>query len=225
MTNITRYALLGALILGTAGSSLAAQEGPAFDVGLKVHAGSSFGDLQEDTKTKKMVGIGATFSYRLGQRSALVGELAYLKFPANDYRNPLPAGATTTSADLRKDNLSGFSLRGGYRAPLMETGFNWQAGLTVDSLKSRQEVSGQITVGSVTTGLALTPETRKVNVGAFAGIHRPLSEGLSVELNLFTLGYEKVNADTSPLSTGQPIQITSTGRRGFAIELAVGLSF
>jgi len=71
MTNTIRYALLGALILGTAGSRLIAQEGSAFDIGLKVHTGSSFGDLQEDTKTKKMVGIGTTFSYRLSQRSSL----------------------------------------------------------------------------------------------------------------------------------------------------------
>lgn len=224
MTHITRYALLGALILGPAGPSLAAQEGSAFDVGLKVHAGSSFGNLQDDTGTKKMVGIGATFSYRLGERSTLVGELAYLKFSATDYRNPLPAGATTTSADLRKNNLAGFSLRGGYRAPLMQTGLNWQAGLTVDSLKSRQEVSGQITVGTDTEGLAVTPETSKVNVGAFVGLHRPISEGISVELNLFTVGYEKVDWQTR-LGSGQPAHATSTGRRGFVLELGVGLSF
>lgn len=224
MMNITRYALLGALILGPAGPSLVAQEGSAFDVGLKVRGGMSTGNLADDAGSKKMVGIGATFSYRMSERSSLVGELTYLKFSATDYRNALPAGATATSADLRKNNLAGFSLRGGYRSALMETGFNWQAGLTVDSLKSRQEVSGQITVGTDTEGLAVTPETSKVNVGAFVGLHRPLSEGISLELNLFTIGYEKVDWQTR-LGSGQPAHATSTGRRGFVLELAVGLSF
>jgi hypothetical protein len=213
-------------LCASAAATLAAQT-PAkgLSAGVKVRAGITFGDVHKDLLENKMTGLGLELAYGLGGGSAFFGEVTYLNLPGNDYWNELPASATrATSVDLRKNLLSGISIRGGYRSGFGLEGLAWQAGLAVDRFKSRQEVSGQIVIGTVTEGLAVTPESSKVNIGAFGGLHYSLGESATVEANLVSFGYGKVNWVPTSYSGAAPAAQTTT-RRGFMLEVAFGFKF
>lgn len=220
-----RWWLPLALVAGTAATLHAQAAAGAFSGGVKIRAGICFGDVQKDMQANKVTGMGLEFGYGLSGSSSIFGELAYLNFASTDYWNPLPAGATyATSVDLRKNRLEGFLIRGGYRAAFGPKGLSWQAGVDVDRLKSRQEVSGQIVVGSTTEGLAVTPESTKINIGLFGGLHYDLGDAATIEANLVSIGYGRVN--WVPRSTsGTAAAAETTTRRGFVFEVAVGFKF
>ncbi len=217
-----RWLSLG--LCACAAATLHAQAG-SFSGGVKVRAGVCVGDVQKDMQANKVTGMGLEFGYKLTASTAVFGELAYLNFASTDYWNTLPAAATTaTSVDLRKNRLEGFLVRGGYRSAFGPAGLSWQAGLDIDRFKSRQEVSGQIVVGTTTEGLAVTPESTKVNIGLFAGLHYDLGDSATLECNLVSIGYGKVNWVPRSYSGTTPAAET-TSRRGFVCEVAVGFKF
>jgi hypothetical protein len=192
---------------------------------VKVRGGFSFGDVQKDMQANKVTGLGLEVAYGLSGNSSFFGEMAYFNFASTDYWNPLPASATVaTSVDLRKNRLEGFVIRGGYRSAFGPKGLSWQAGLDLDRLKSRQEVSGQIVIGSTTEGLAVTPESTKINIGLFGGIHYDLGDSATIEANLVSIGYGKVNWIPRSYS-GVAAAAETTTRRGFVFEVAVGFKF
>ena len=100
----------------------------------------------------------------------------------------------------------------------------WQAGLALDRFKSRQEVSGQIVVGTTTEGLAATPESTKINVGGFGGIHWTVGENFTLEANLVSIGYSQVNWVPASYSGTTAAAETKT-RRGLVLEVAFGFKF
>jgi hypothetical protein len=213
-----------AAMSASAVASLSAQ-GRGFTASGKVRAGVTSGDLQQDLRANKMTGMGIEFAYAFGGRSSLFGEVAYVNFASTDYWNPLPAGAVAASSvDLRKNRLGGFTLRGGYRSEFGSTGLSWQAGLALDRLKSRQEVSGQILIGTTTEGLAVTPESTKANVGGFGGIHWAIGENFSLEANLVSVGYSQVNWVPSSYS-GTAAAAETKSHRGVVFEVAFGFKF
>lgn len=137
------------------------------------------------------------------------------------------------SADARKNRLEGFGARFGYAQKAFDT-WSWQVGLSVDRYKSRQEVAGTLRpvyfVGSTMTAvpggyyeaLTATPESSKVNLGAFVGVKTSIGENFSFEVNLLSIGYTQVN--WMPFTyTGQAAASTTTNRRGLGIEFAFGL--
>lgn len=207
-------------------SALGAQTAAGgFSGGVKVRAGFTSGDVQTDMQANKITGMGLEFAYGLTSSSAVFGELVYLNFASTDYWNPLPASATfATSVDLRKNRLEGFVIRGGFRSAFGPKGLSWQAGLDLDRLRSRQEVSGQIVIGSTTEGLAATPENTKINIGLFGGLHYDLGDSATLELNLVSIGYGKVNWVPRSYS-GTTATAETTTRRGFVYEAAVGFKF
>jgi len=213
------------LVLATgAAAPLSAQEKGFVATG-KVRAGVTSGDVQKDMQANKITGMGIELAYGLGGRASLFGELAYLNFASTDYWNTLPATATVaTSVDLRKNRLDGFTLRGGYRSGFGFQGLSWQAGLALDRFKSRQEVSGQIVIGTTTEGLAATPESTKINVGGFGGIHWAVGENFSLEANLVSVGYSRVNWVPSSYS-GTTAAAETKARRGLVLEVAFGFKF
>lgn len=197
----------------------------SFDMGFKVKAGLTSGNLADDMQSNKLMGLGVTAEWGLSDKASLIGELSYTSMPGTDYFYPMPSTVTlATSTDRRKNSLEGFSLRGGYRAPLLDWGWSWQAGLSLDRFKSRQEVSGQLTVGANTEGLANTPEKTSINIGAFAGLRTTLSEDFSFEVNVLSLGYKQVNWVPQSYS-GAPATATDRSRRAFALEVALGFRF
>jgi hypothetical protein len=218
MTRFIRWSLAA---LAAAG----ALQAQSFDMGFKLKAGLTQGSLVDDMQTNKLMGLAITGQWGLSNKAALIGELGYTAMPGSDSLRPLPANVTfATSTDRRKNSLDGFSLRGGYRAEILDYGWSWQAGLSLDRFKSRQEASGQLTTGAGTEGMSATPEKTSINVGAFAGLRTALGEDFSFEVNALSLGYKQVEWVPQSYS-GQPAAATSRSRRGLALEVALGFRF
>jgi hypothetical protein len=211
----------------SASTGLLAQSAPKagdFNFDLKLRMGATAGNLKDDLHAESMLGMGIEGSYALSSRGAVIGELAFYTFGgATGYDNtrlsgPIYiAGPTTTvgghpiylqtssSVDYRKNTLQGFSLRGGYRGVISDL-WSWQAGLSVDALKFRQEASGtlqpKVDPGPVNAGpyegFAVTPTKTKTSVGAFAGVKLQIATHFSHEANLVSVGYG--TADYQPFT-------------------------
>lgn len=230
MAPILRTALATAIAFVLAGTGLSAQEAPSFGGGIKARFGVDSGNVQKDTNANKMLGVGMSFTYSLAKGSTIIGELTYTQFSSVTFPNPVLAPANPAlSGDMRRNKLSGFSARFGYRKAIGETEWSWQAGLLMDRLKSRQEVSGQLAVGAtigtaVIESLVATPESTKLRPGAFAGVYTNISPDISLEFNILTVGYSQVNWVPQTYS-GQTAAAVSTNRTGLALECAFGFRF
>lgn len=219
-----------AVALAATCSGLTAKEAGKLDAKFKFHAGITAGDIQEDLNRNKHFGVGAEVSYGMAG-GAIFGEFIYNKYASEDFTPAMPAGAFQNptgagSVELRKWHLSGFSVRAGYRRALFAD-WNWQAGLTLDMLKNRQEVS--LTYRNSGTTIietaAATPETSKLSPGLFGGVHTELATGVSFELNLRTVGYDRVNYVTRTASGAAAPFLETTKRTGLACEIGLGFKF
>jgi len=249
MTHRPAISTLVAVLL--TGVGLMAQTTPKsgnLDFAFKLHAGATAGNLKDDLHAQNMLGLGIEGSYALSSTGALIGEVTFTSYGGGkgydntNYAGPIyiAGGATTsggvpitlqtpTSADYRKNTLQGFSLRGGYRGTFAGM-WSWQAGLTADGLKYRQEASGtlQPKVGTTTAnagpleGFAATPTKTKVGIGAFVGVKVQFSDNFSLETNVVSVGYGTANYQ--PFSyTGQAPTVDSQTRHGILLEVAFGL--
>jgi hypothetical protein len=237
-------------------ATLGAAEPKGLDLSAKFRAGATAGNLKDDSRSNKMMGLSLAGAWNLGDGAALIGELGYTYFDAGEYDamarsgsiyyNPAAPSSTyngnpvflsiESSADSRKNRLEGFGARFGY-SKRFAPDWSWQAGLTLDSFKSRQEVSGTLRpvygptawVGNGTAvpggyyeALTSTPTSSKLNVGAFAGVKTQLGDNFSFEVNLLSVGYTRVN--WVPFSySGQTATSTTTNRRGIGLEFGFGL--
>ncbi len=224
------------------GSLLSAGVLPAQETGwgsgMNVRAGSAVGSTNDQIK-RQMLGFGVEAHYGLTAKTAFFGELGFLYFAGEDFLHTLPATGYNTitgvpaaltssnSADRRKNDLQGASIRVGYRAAILDSGWNWQAGLSLDRLKSRQEVSGKLAPGGTTTGyegLAVTPESTKIAPGVFAGVTKNFGEGFTLQANVINVGFSQVNW-VPYVYTGVAAHAESSDKRKTSIELAIGFRF
>ncbi|HJW71208.1 MAG TPA: hypothetical protein VJ486_00010 [Geothrix sp.] len=249
MTHRPVTASLAVALLASVG--LVAQTTPKpGDLGftLKLHGGATAGNLKDDLHSESMLGLGFEGSWALSSTGAIIGELTFSSFGGGEgYDNTRFSGPiyiagpvdnvggvpitlqTGTSVDYRKNTLQGFSLRAGYRGTFAGT-WSWQAGLSLDSLKYRQEASGQLQpkVGTTATnagpyeGFALTPTKTKFGVGAFAGVKFQFSDNFSLETNLISVGYGTQNYQPFTY-TGQAPTTSSETRHGILLEVAFGM--
>jgi hypothetical protein len=249
MTHRTATSSLVVALLASVG--LVAQTTPKpGDLGftLKLHGGATAGNLKDDLHAENMLGLGVEGSYALSSTGSIIGEITFSSFGGGKgydntkFSGPVYiAGPASTvggvpitlqvpsSADYRKNTLQGFSFRGGYRGTFSGM-WSWQAGLSLDGLKYRQEASGQLQpkVGTTATnagpyeGFALTPTKTKLGLGAFAGVKVQFSDNFSIETNLISVGYGTANYQ--PFSyTGQTPTVDSQTRHGVLLEVAFGL--
>lgn len=230
-------ALLGMLAISSTASFLGAEDLP-MNPGLKLHYGLTGGNLHEDMNANSMLGLGITLDFAKIGQGTVFGELNYSYFAGLDYAQqfaPRASGGTLfpggrvyadTSADNRKNQASGFGVKAGYRAPL-GWGWNWQGGLSLDSLKYEQQASGQLLYNTppVSESIATTSHTNKLNVGAFAGLQFPFGEAFAFEVNLATVGYSSINY-LPKVYTGAAAATTETKtRRGFVLDFALSTKF
>lgn len=225
MRLLLRTALVTAMAASMAGAYLKAQTAPEkFTSSFKVRVGyTDPGTLQKDMHAAGLLGLGAGVTFALTDHSSVLVELTYTQFNSSPFANPiLPPAIPASSGDLRKNKLQGFSVRAGYRSAIGDTKFNWQAGLILDRLKSRQEASGQLTVGVDVESIAVSVESTKIRPGIFGGIHRDLTSEMAFECNLFTVGYSRV--DWMPHAySGSPAAPVTTNRTGLGLEVSLSL--
>jgi outer membrane scaffolding protein for murein synthesis (MipA/OmpV family) len=210
--------LLSAFAVLAIGSGLAAQDAP-LTFGVKAGAGAVVSN-SGDQNARANVNLAFFSEYKLAGSSSVFGELKYRSFRAmyhevtqfgagytlngtyvvpNASSTPaVPGIVMASSVDVRRDPVEGLGLGFGFRSKITEN-LAWQAGVTVDWLKSTQEVTGQITVNTGVTatttreGLSYTPTSEKVKPGAFVGLQWNLSRNLFVETNLSYVAFQQVN--------------------------------
>ena len=241
---------------------LGAADPKGLDFAVKFKAGTTMGNLKEDTRDRKLMGLSFAGSWGLGNGGSLIGELGYSYFGGREYDamkrsgtfyyntsapsstytgipvtliivNPSGTPNANGSADARRNKLEGFGARFGYSRTFSGT-WSWQAGLSLDKYKFRQEVAGTLRpvymVGTTVTvvpggyyeALSATPEASKLNLGAFAGVKTAIGENFSFEVNLLSIGYTQVNWVPFTYS-GTPAAATTSTRRGLGLEFAFGL--
>lgn len=222
-----------------AASRLEAFEAPT-NYGLKVRAGATAGNLHEDMNRNETLSFSLTADFAKVGKGALFGEFGFYYYggmnkatafgSSKGTGTAVPSGTlyAETSADMRKNQMQGFGLRAGYRAPL-GWGWDWQAGMSLDSLRYSQEAVGQLQVTvnkvNVIESFAVTPHTNKMNVGAFAGVQRALNDDVTFEVNVATVGYSSINYVPKTYTGAAAAQTETKTRRGFQLEFGFGMRF
>jgi len=131
--------------------------------------------------------------------------------PANIYGCHVdPNGATDgsdgTSTNYQKLNVGGFALRGLYSQPFLMEGLRWQAGLSVQRMKSRMDAVGDMRLdgsGGRLGGWTYSPEKTAVTVSPIAGLAYSFNEAGALELNLIYASYKQVTLTPSFAATVQ----------------------
>lgn len=210
---------------------LSAQSGLTY--GIKFGAGPVLSAVGEQ-RARAAVNLALTLEKSLGKDSAFFAEAGYRFFRAEDHEvtrfgvGYAPGGVTgtivnTSSVDVRKDTLDGLVFNGGYRRALAGDLF-WQAGLTLAALKSKQEVTGQLLVGTYREGLNYTPTKTGYGLGAFAGLQYRMSNEFYFELNVASVGYSEVNY--IPFAyTGQPATTETKTKNKLVLDANLGFRF
>lgn len=226
-----KHAPLMALLVLSISGGLTAQD---LRYGAKFGAGAVVGAIGEQG-SRATVNAAFLVEYPLGKSTELFGELNYRVFKSVDHEvtkfgtGYTSTGATgtivpTTSVDIRKDNLEGIALNFGYRRQFMESLFWWQGGLSLASMVSQQEVTGQITVGAEREGLNFTPGKRSLRPGLFIGAQAKINPNFFVEANLFGTPYQQINY--VPRSyTGLPATTVSTNKFKISLDVNIGFRF
>lgn len=248
------------LLAAMAGSSLfAAEPGQAFE--LKLRVGTKSGDLQQDHGDNKVIGFAIGTRRPLGQ-GFLTGELSFDVLPGQA-RDTMPTGQAVyapagtglgisdpvsnntyflrpnESIDFRKEASQGFSLKGGYAAPLSwNEGLTWQAGLSLDAYKTTSEFTGtlrpMVMVGASPTqvldsqgrkyyeGFATVSQGTALTPGFYAGLRQQLSDDFALELNVRNVGMKHFDYRATTY-TGRPATTESSTIRGFIVDFSLSL--
>jgi len=248
------------LLAAMAGPMLdAADEGQTFE--LKLRAGIKAGDLQKKHVDNKAIGFAVGARRPLG-KGFLTGELSFDILPGQAHdATPFggavyaPAGTglgtadpTTRnpyflrpneSLDLRKESSQGFSIKGGYAAPLAwNAGLSWQAGLSLDAYKTSSEFTGtlrpMVLVGTTPTqvvdnlnrkyyeGFATVEKGTALAPGFYVGLRQQLSDEFALELNLRNVGVKHFDYRAITY-TGRPAATESSTIRGFIVDFSLSL--
>ena len=229
-----------------------------YDFDLKVKAGFKTGTLQTDHADNKAFGFALGASRPFGKgRLTLEAGFDILpgqtrdSLPSGPIYAPAGAGLGTAdpatghpyflrpneSLDLRKESSQGFSLKGGYAAPLTGVGgLSWQAGLSLDAYKTASEFTGTLrpmvasATGTVTQvsgslgkyyeGFATAPTGIALSPGFYAGLKLQLSDDFALEFNLRNVGLKHFEYRPTTY-TGRPASVDSSTIRGFVIDFAL----
>lgn len=238
---------------------LAGDQGMTYD--LKVRVGLKGGDLQTKHADNKAFGFALSIRRPLGG-GQLTGELSFDIFPGQN-RDTMPtsgavyapagAGLGTSdpithnpyflrpneSLDLRKESSQGFSLKGGYAAPLpWAEGLSWQAGLSLDAYKTSSEFTGtlrpMVLVGTIPTqvvdsanrkyyeGFAQVAKGKALSPGVYVGLRQQLSEDFALEVNLRNIGLKHYDYRATTY-TGGPATTEGSTVRGFVVDFSLSL--
>jgi hypothetical protein len=246
-------ALLGTIPLGAA-------ENP-YSYELKLRAGLKTGTIQTDHADNKAMGFAVGTRRPMGA-GFLTGEVSFDILPGQA-RDAMPIGKSvyapagtglgtaspTTSnpyflrpnesIDLRKESSQGFSVKGGYAAPLTwNEGLTWQAGLSLDAYKTSSEFTGtlrpMVLVGASPTqvldaqgrkyyeGFATVAQGKVLAPGFYVGLRQQLAEDFALEVNLRNVGMKHFDYRATTY-TGQPATTESSTIRGFILDFSLSL--
>lgn len=229
-------------------------QAPAID--FKLRSGTTAGALREDLHGTVMLGLGVGLSFPLaGASGVLTVDAGYEYFPGRakdclpgrdraiwyNYNGTLVTGYNGNpffvapsqsygSQDTRNIGFDGFSLRTGYRSQLQGwDGWSWQAGLSLDRMKSKSQLTGFLyphymngtkdtVLGSNEyEGWAFSRERTKLNLGFYAGLTCEIDATYRCEFNVRSVGYG-VKSYTPTAYSGKPAVLEDRNGRGLVGE-------
>lgn len=248
-----------AAVLCAALPALAADGGTTLEY--KLGAGLTAGALRTDQGANQAYGFGLAARHPYGAGTLtldlsydLLAGQALDRMPLNQpVWGPSGTGLATTepttgnpyflrtneSIDFRKESAAGFSLRGGYSAPLGAVpGLNWQAGISLDWLRTSSEFTGTLrpmylSAGGAPTqagatqnyyeGFAFVQAKAALVPGFYLGLRQQLGQDFALELNARDLGAK--HYDWRPTTyTGQPAAMDSSTHRGFLFQICLAMA-
>ena len=216
---------------------------PAIDLGLKM--GFGFNATEAAQHSNLSLHLGLTGSYKLSEKSSIIGELTYRYFRADDWEKPLPAftyapdGTRTysptaaESIDTRQNPLEGLGLHLGYRQAIGASSWSWQAGVNLHCMKSTDQAIGDVYYGAPLVGGYLTTShegfskvrsTTAIKPGVFVGVHSFLSEDVFVEVNAVTVGYSQITY-VPMVYSGLPAHTETADKNKLVLEMSMGFRF
>lgn len=187
------------------------------------------------TATKDGVRNGLGFGFNLGiplaKDSKVNLEVGY-RYLTGDGRNVLVPNAfgyvvaqdgTGNSANFQKTNVSGYTVRGTYAAPIADK-FGWQAGVQLNFLKSRMDAVSDFRGGTSGVGSwANSPEKTGSTFSPLAGVTYNFNEAGGLELNLIMDSYKQVTSD--PVFTGTNVTQALGSKNVNTLKLEFGYTF
>lgn len=241
---------------------------PQTSYALKIGAGLTAGSFRSESEANKAITLGLEAA-RAFHGGALSLELGFDYIPGKP-RDVMPQGgqvyynpkaptatyagqalrlSTATSIDWRKESVAGFSLKGGYSAPLdlgLE-GLTWKAGLSLDFHRVSSEFSGTLIpvygagAGTAVPGLdpvdpakpagpmkdyyegwAFNHQRSSLGLGAFAGLGYAVDNNIRAEVTLRNLPY--THQDYRPFTyTGRAAERVEKHSRGFLLQFGLSL--
>ena len=246
-----------ALVLSFGGALMGQTKAGDLEFNFQPRYGTTMGNVKDDMHMDQSLGLGLQGKYALTSSSWFEGDLVYTYYPGKVYDNVKysgaiydPNGATAstatnvvgnyylglTSADARKNYMSGLSLRAGYGAKINED-WSWHAGLSIDMFKYTQEASGTVKPYYITQApeanpvahnsgyyetIGTVPHKASAGIGAWGGVNYKISENFHLELNALTMGYTTQNYVPYTYS-GQAPTVETKSRHGFGLEVVFGL--
>ena len=226
-------------------------------LGTSLSAGDLSASLRGGLGTERWDGVknhlafGFSYDQEVAKGSSIIMELGYIYQPGTGANKALPqdvqaglvvAGVSNPSTNFQKLTAQGIVARGFYRTEFSGL-WSWQSGLSVGTIKSRMDATGdirdgiQISTNSTATnfptgkpagGWALSPEKSVLAVSPFVGLAYSLGEMGYVEFNLVALNYKQVTltpANVPGGTTTNRVTAVQGDKSVTHLNLEIGIAF
>ena len=217
-------------------------------LGTSLSAGDLSASLRGGLGTERWDGVknhlafGFSYDQEVAKGSSIIMELGYVYQPGTGGIQPVPLAVKTAlpvtgtfnapSTNFQKLSAQGIVVRGFYRTEFSGL-WSWQSGLSVGTMKSRMDATGDIrdstsAAGAQAGGWAISPEKSNLSVSPFVGLAYSLGDMGYVEFNLVALNYKQVTLTPTYVAgaTGTNRVIPVQGDKSVThLNLEIGIAF
>ena len=240
---LTRMGWTTVALAGLLGTSLTAGD---FSASLRGGMGADRWD-----GVKNHLAFGFSYDQEISKGNSLILELGYIYQPGTGRNVALPlstaaalvvGGVENPSTNFQKLTAQGITVRGFYRSELSGL-WSWQAGLSVGTMKSRMDATGDIRDGArvineppatsyptgyMAGGWTANPEKTSMAINPFAGLAYSLGDMGYVEFNLVAFNYKQVTLTPTYVAgaTGTNRVVPVIGEKSVShLNLEIGVAF
>jgi hypothetical protein len=224
-------------LLGGAGGLQAQDASSLYSYTLKIRAGLTAGDIQKTHFDNKVLGFGAEARRETVNGQAILAELVWEYVPGRHHDVMRLDSSlnldTVNSYDNRKEYGQGFSLRCAYSFPVTHTwfhGFEWFAGINIDSYKVRSEFKYTLKNSGVSGnplyeggGGTFMEEGSQIAPGAFVGLKYRIGDEIGAEMSLRNFGMKHFDFTPGAYIGSSDGKMETGVSRGWALEFAISV--
>ncbi len=231
---LTRMGWTTVALAGLLGTSLTAGD---FSASLRGGMGADRWD-----GVKNHLAFGLSYDQEISKGTSLIMELGYIYQPGTGGNVALPLATQAAlpvtgtfnapSTNFQKLTAQGITLRGIFRSELSGP-WSWQTGLSVGTMKSRMDATGDIRDSTTATGVMAggwtsSPEKTSMAINPFAGLAYSLGDMGYVEFNLVALNYKQATLTPTWVTgaTGTNRVVPILGEKSVShLNLEIGVAF